>query len=142
MRRASFPFFYSYGLYSYGALSCVVPSGPYKLPPYVSDLPASQLPKSPAVAPGRGFPSFVVPLGQVNGRDTRVRVAVENCGAKGGRSFFMRQGKYMMTPLEQARLNQSPSPIARHRMNMTASADSADGGEAKTRKSEVESESE
>ena len=52
------------------ALSCAVPSGPYR----------PQLPKSTAVAPGRGFPSFMVPLGQVNGQDTRARVTVENCG--------------------------------------------------------------
>ena len=51
-------------------------------------------PKSPAVAPGRGFPSFVVLLGQGNGRDTRVRVAVESHRDKEGRSFFMGRGKY------------------------------------------------
>ena len=57
------------------------------------NVPASPPPKSPAVAPGRGFPSFVVPLGQGNGRDTRVRVAVESHRDKEGRSFFMRRGK-------------------------------------------------
>ena len=36
---------------------------------------------------------FVVPLGQANGRDTRVRVAVESRRAKEGPLFFMRQGK-------------------------------------------------
>ena len=57
------------------------------------NVPASLPPKSPVVPPGRGFPSFVVPLGQVNGRDTRVRVAVESRRAKEGPSFFMRRGK-------------------------------------------------
>ena len=37
---------------------------------------------------------FVVPLGQANGRDTRVRVAVESRRAKEGPLFFMRRGKY------------------------------------------------
>ena len=51
-------------------------------------------PQSPAVAPGREFPSFLIPLGQVNGQDTRACVAVENHTAKEGPVFFMRQGKY------------------------------------------------
>ncbi len=57
------------------------------------NVPASLPPKSPVVPPGRGFPSFVVPLGQVNGWDTRVRVAVESRRAKEGPSFFMRRRK-------------------------------------------------
>ena len=36
----------------------------------------------------------MIPLGQVNGQDTRACVAVENHTAKEGPVFFMRQGKY------------------------------------------------
>ena len=57
------------------------------------NVPASLPPKSPVVPPGRGVPSFVAPLGQVNGRDTRVRVAVESRRDKEGPRFFMTQGK-------------------------------------------------
>ena len=64
------------------------------------NVPASPPPKSPVVAPGRGFPSFVVPLGQANCRDTRVRVVVENHRAKEVPLFFMGRGKYIHNSIE------------------------------------------
>ena len=41
------------------------------------------------------FPFLCGPLRSGKGCGTSVRVAVENCGAKGGRSFFMSRGKYI-----------------------------------------------
>ena len=62
--------------------------------PYIRAVPMHwQTPLGPGWAfimlPG----PFVVPLGQVNGWDTRVCVAVKSCRAKEGPLFFMRQGK-------------------------------------------------
>ena len=64
--------------------------------PYIRAVPMHRrTPHGPGWAFAMLNGPFGVPLCQVNGRDTRVRVAVESHRAKEGPLFFMTRGKYL-----------------------------------------------